>query len=341
MQNNEERLIRLFGTAPIVIYNLLFILIGLAVYSDEGFYAAAQFIFKVYITCISVVTIYKRFILNNLILSDQPLRKKYVIQLVVLVMSGLLVSIILGVVITARDGMPPLPIALLIWIAFTIIGILLISSSAYTKHYFEQKIVSVRTEAEKVQAELDLLKSQINPHFLFNTLNNIYGLVHMNDKRAPEMISKLSSILRYLLYDCGESRVNLRKEKGLIEDYLQLQALKSNSIADRIDFYVDGILDQHVIMPMLLINFVENSFKHSDIDVNEKGWVSISLEVTDNQLHFKTKNTIKKELSNKTGFGIGLTNTKKMLEADYKDKHSLETSTDEDNFEVDLKVELS
>ena len=201
--------------------------------------------------------------------------------------------------------------------------------------------MAINAEADKVKAELALLKNQINPHFLFNTLNNIYGLVHMNDARAPEMIAMLSKILRYLLYDCGEARVSLRKEKELIENYLKLQAMKSKSVADRIDFYSDGIADTHTIAPMLLINFVENCFKHSDIETSEEGWVNISLEVSDNQLHFTTRNTLKLVETKSRRSGIGLSNTRKMLEGEYEGKHSLMAGPVQEFYEIDLKLELT
>ena len=235
---------------------------------------------------------------------------------------------------------PPLLLGIMLWLAFTVIGLIMVSTSAYTHYFYNQKLVAVNAEADKVRAELALLKSQINPHFLFNTLNNIYGLVHMKDPRAPEMISQLSKILRYLLYDCGTPRVSLRKEKELIENYLQLQSMKSKSLADRIDFYADGLSDKQMVMPMLLINFVENCFKHSDIETNEEGWVTISLEVSDNELHFTTRNTVKKEIKNMTDSGIGLSNTQKMLSAEYGEKHSLQTGMTDNFFEIDLKLEL-
>lgn len=339
MAEKEERVLRLLNAVPTIIMNLMYILIAMAIYVDDGARAALNFSFQVYLTSIIVITLYKKYIVKSLILSEDKERKKYFIRFVVLVMAGMLTSIVIGL-LDFNPDMPPLFLGVLLWMTFTGIGLFIVSTSAYTHYYYGQKLNTVKADADKVKAELDLLKSQINPHFLFNTLNNIYGLVHMKDPRAPEMISQLSKILRYLLYDCSTARVSLRKEKELIENYLQLQSMKSKSLADRIDFYCDGLNDQQTIMPMLLINFVENCFKHSDIETNEEGWVTISLEVSDNELHFTTRNTVKQKTKKKKDSGIGLSNTQKMLSGEYGEKHSLQTGMIDDFFEIDLKLEL-
>jgi sensor histidine kinase YesM len=335
----DEKVLRLLDSAPLVIMNFMYIIIGFTIYTDDGLQTAINFSLHIYLTSIIVISIYKKYIVKALILGTEAERKKYLLQVVALVLLGLAALVILRY-FNNDPSMPPLFLGMLLWIIFTGIGIFLVSSSAYTHYYYGQKLHSIKAESDKVKAELDLLKSQINPHFLFNTLNNIYGLVHMKDARAPEMISQLSQILRYLLYDCSAPRVSLRKEKELIENYLRLQSMKSKSIADRIDFYCDGLNDKQMIMPMLLINFVENCFKHSDIETNEEGWVTISLEVSENELHFTTRNTVKKQVKKKKGAGIGLSNTEKMLSVEYEKHHSLETSMVDDCFETDLKMEL-
>ncbi|MCE7990330.1 MAG: histidine kinase [Roseivirga sp.] len=339
MAEKEERALRLLNSVPIVIMNFMFLVIIVAIHFNDGTEIALNFALQFYFTSIIVIVLYKKHIVRQLILSADKGKRKHFILLIVLVASGLLASIVIDLLQLTLDK-PPLVLNILLWTTFTLIGLFMVSTSAYTHYYYGQKLNTVKADADKVKAELDLLKSQINPHFLFNTLNNIYGLVHMKDPRAPEMISQLSKILRYLLYDCGAARVSLRKEKELIENYLQLQSMKSKSLADRIDFYCDGLNDQQTIMPMLLINFVENCFKHSDIETNEEGWVTISLEVSDNELHFTTRNTVKQETKKKKDSGIGLSNTQKMLSAEYGEKHSLQAGMIDDFFEIDLKLEL-
>jgi len=341
MAGGEDKIFRLLAYVPTLVLNIMFILLGLAVYANLGLASAINYSLQVYLTSMAVILPYRRFIVKKLVLASGQDRKKYITQTLMVTLLGLIASILLRLFMPMQDNLPPPFLGILLWLAFTSVGLIMISTSAYTNYFYGQKLVAVQAEADKVKVELQLLKSQINPHFLFNTLNNIYGLVHMNDPRAPQMISMLSKILRYLLYDCGEARVSLRKEKELIENYLQLQAMKSQSIADRIDFYSDGITDAHTIAPMLLINFVENCFKHSDIETSEEGWINISLEVSDHQLHFTTRNTLKPvEPKIKPG-GIGLSNTQKMLAGEYHDKHSLIAGLVQDFYEIDLKLDLS
>lgn len=341
MAGNEDKVFRLLDYVPTLILNLMYVLIGIAVFIDNGWVGALNFSVQIYLTSMAVLLPYRRFFAKNLVLSQGKDRRKYITRTLLMALVGLTVTIILGLVMPAHPDEPPILLGVLIWVAFMMIGLVMITTSTYTHYFYGQKLVAINAEADKVKAELALLKSQINPHFLFNTLNNIYGLVHMNDPRAPQMISMLSKILRYLLYDCGEQRVSLRKEKELIENYLQLQAMKSKSVADRIDFYSDGIADSHTIAPMLLINFVENCFKHSDIETSEEGWVNISLEVAEDQLHFTTRNTMKPVVTKSKRSGIGLSNTQKMLAGEYADKHSLMAGTVQEFYEIDLKLDLS
>lgn len=341
MAGNEDKVFRLLDSVPTLVLNLMHVLIAIAVYMENGVMGLTNFSVQIYFTSMAVILPYKRFIAKNLVLASGKNRNKYLRYTLFMVLAGISASILLDLVMPNHPDEVPLLLGLLLWVAFTMIGLIIISTSAYTHYFYGQKLVAINAEADKVRAELALLKSQINPHFLFNTLNNIYGLVHMNDPRAPQMIAMLSKILRYLLYDCGEARVSLRKEKELIENYLALQAMKSKSLADRIDFYSDGIADTHTIAPMLLINFVENCFKHSDIETSEEGWVSVSLEVSENQLHFTTRNTMKPMESKSKHSGIGLTNTQKMLDGEYEGKHILMAGPVQEFYEIDLKLELT
>ncbi|WP_370592796.1 sensor histidine kinase [Roseivirga sp. E12] len=338
MTEKEDRAQRLINTVPTVIMHMMYMVIAVSLYVGDSPLVAFNFSIQIYLTSIVVITLYKKHIVKGLIRNTDVEKKKYVIRLIVLVLAGMLIVSIIDLL--NISGKPPLILNVLLWLIFTLVGLFLASTSAYTHYYYGQKLNTVKAEADKVKAELGLLKSQINPHFLFNTLNNIYGLVHMKDKRAPEMISQLSQILRYLLYDCSAPRVSLRKERELIENYLRLQSMKSKSLVDRIDFYCDGIADKHTIMPMLLINFVENCFKHSDIETNEEGWVTVTLEISNNELHFTTRNTIKKDVKKKKDSGIGLFNTQKMLSAEYGEKHSLQAGMIDDFFEIGLKLQL-
>jgi len=235
----------------------------------------------------------------------------------------------------------PKSVRIALWVLLVFLGIILMASIRVARVYYLNAVQKIEHKAQRVEAELKLLKSQISPHFLFNTLNNIYGLAYLRDIRAAEMISKLSKLLRYLLYDCDQHKVPLSKEKDMIEHYLSIQLLKHEDTLN-VDFYHAGITFQHMIAPMILINFVENCFKHSDLESNPQGWIKISLEVENNVLNFRTENTVKeevKELSDHSG-GIGLTNSLKLLEANYPGKHKVEITREDRLYHLELKMTL-
>lgn len=239
------------------------------------------------------------------------------------------------------DQYAPKSVRIAIWILMVLLGIIFMASIRVAHVYYLKAVQKMEHKAERAEAELKLLKSQISPHFLFNTLNNIYGLAYLRDERAAEMISKLSKLLRYLLYDCDQPKVLLTKEKELIEHYLSIQLLKHED-SQNVDFYHAGIKNNNKIAPMILINFVENCFKHSDLESNPQGWIKISLEVEKNELSFRTENTFKEEVDEITmdRMGIGLTNSLKLLEANYPGKHEVDITKEDQVYQLDLKITL-
>ncbi len=196
-------------------------------------------------------------------------------------------------------------------------------------------------EKEKLQAELNFLKLQINPHFLFNTLNNIYSLAYSGNPKSADMIAKLSQILRYMLYDCKEERVALQKEIDLLENYINLQILKFAEERN-IDLYTEGINLDHKVAPLLLINFLENSFKHSDISTNEKGWIKIAAIVENDVLEFTLANSLPRQQNAASeNSGLGLANIQKQLTLTYPENHQLEIEKNDHEFQVTLKINLN
>ena len=240
-----------------------------------------------------------------------------------------------------RDQYAPKPVRIALWILMVFLGTIYMASIRVARVYYENTIQEIEHKAERIEAELKLLKSQISPHFLFNTLNNIYGLAYLGDERAAEMISKLSKIMRYLLYDCDQRKVLLSKEKDLIEHYLSIQLLKHEDFLN-VDFYHSGITNNHRISPMILVKFVDNCFKHSDLESNPGGWIKISLEVENDTLNFRTENTIKEEVGKNPmdRKGIGLTNSLKLLEANYPGKHTVGITKEDRVYQLDLKITL-
>jgi LytS/YehU family sensor histidine kinase len=192
---------------------------------------------------------------------------------------------------------------------------------------------------EKLEAELSFLRTQISPHFIFNTLNNVYTLaLQKHDNTAP-MVAKLSSLLRHILYESNQGQILLRKEIDTLKQYIELHLLKKPR-SQNIDFYTEGALNSWKITPMLLINFVENAFKHSGIDQNENAWVKINSEISEDGLFvFSTENTVFSISDNETG-GIGLKNMRRQLEIDYPNTHTLIIKNEQGIFSVHLTIKL-
>ncbi len=234
----------------------------------------------------------------------------------------------------------PLIVRIPLWIMIVVLGIAITASIQIAREYHMRAVQKIGQEADRAQAELKLLKTQISPHFLFNTLNNIYGLAYLKDDRAALMISKLSQIMRYLLDDCQQQEVFLAKERDLVENYLSLQLLKFKNPLN-IDFYHAGIQNVNRITPMILINFVENCFKHSDLDNNPDGWIKITMEVENNALTFVTENSFRKEIQKvRDRKGIGLSNSLKLLEANYPEKHTVDIKETDGVYTLELRLKL-
>lgn len=196
-----------------------------------------------------------------------------------------------------------------------------------------------RRQQEK-EAELKLLKAQLNPHFLFNTLNNLYGLSVIKSDKLPSLMLKLSDLLRYSLYETKEQLVPLSKEVEYLENYISLEKIRLENT--EINFTVNGKIDNKQIAPMLFIVFVENAFKHLS---TEKSNVDIIISSKENSLHFSCKNTIDRlkpleENLEKGKSGIGLMNAKKRLALMYPEKHQLKINNNNRIFSVDLTIEL-
>ena len=200
---------------------------------------------------------------------------------------------------------------------------------------------AIGLQKEKLETELKFLKSQINPHFLFNTLNNIYSLTVLGAESAPEHLLRLSEILRYMLYDCVADRVPLRKEIDYIRNYISLKMLK-DSKGMKVSVELDDSRPELLIAPMLFIPFIENAFKHSHVENLEKGWIRIRLRTEGQNVHLEVENSLpeKRMTKDHTG-GIGLENVKRQLELTYPGQYDLKLEVMEDRFSVALKIQLS
>ncbi len=203
----------------------------------------------------------------------------------------------------------------------------------------EKEAVQLRNE--NLDTEMKFLRSQINPHFLFNSINNIYTLTVIKSDAAPENLLKLSGMLRYMLYECNADKVVLKKEIDYIQNYIDLMLLK-DSKGLNVETDIEKDPPNLMIAPLLLIPFIENAFKHSKIEDIEKNWIKIKLNIEGSTLLFETINSLPEEhfVKDKVG-GIGLKNVKRRLEILYPEKHQLIIdSSDKQVFKVNLKIEL-
>lgn len=205
----------------------------------------------------------------------------------------------------------------------------------------EKEKETVKLEKAKLQAELKFLKSQINPHFLFNSLHNIYALTVIQSEQAPENLLKLSDILRYMLYDSNDKFVPLHREVAYLENYLSLAQLKDSRGMD-VTFTLKVPDSSIQIAPLLFIPFLENAFKHSQIEDLEEGFIHISFRTLNDQLIFEIKNSKpKREYSKDKVGGIGLKNVRQRLQLIYPNKHLLHIEDSTSDFNVHLSIDYS
>jgi len=197
-------------------------------------------------------------------------------------------------------------------------------------------------ETQTMQSELRFLKSQINPHFLFNTLNNLYALTLKKSDKAPEIVIKLSEMMRYMLYECNEKRVDLEKEVHYLKNYLDLEELRKGKMVE-INLEVKGSVTSQRIAPLLFIPFVENSFKHGANNHISKGFVNIVLTVDARRLIFNIENSKAETLptqTHKRSGGIGLVNVRRRLDILYPNKHKLDINDNPNTYAVTLELDL-
>lgn len=197
---------------------------------------------------------------------------------------------------------------------------------------------SKEIELEKTHAELSYLKLQINPHFLFNTLNNIYSLASAQHPQTPAAVMKLSEIMRYVTQDAQADFVPLEKEIRYITNYIELQKMRSNDKLE-LNFTTSGNFSTNAIAPLLLISFVENAFKFG-VSNHEKGLIDINIHESNNVLFMQVRNTIFERSENNDASHIGILNTRRRLALLYPGKYSLEVGKKDNVFNVALKIEL-
>ena len=196
----------------------------------------------------------------------------------------------------------------------------------------------IKSQKEKITAEIQLLKAQVHPHFLFNTLNNIYSFSLEGSPKTPGLILKLSSLLSYMLYDCKAELVLLEKETGIMKDYIDLEKERYGNKIE-ISWSVEGDIKDKYVAPLLMLPFLENAFKHGTSEQLERPWLNVDISVRQNILRCKIANS-KNEFVPHSQNGIGVNNAKKRLVFLYPDKHELKMSDEGNFFVVSLLIDL-
>jgi hypothetical protein len=224
-------------------------------------------------------------------------------------------------------------VALFIFIIVMGLGI---AVSTVQKWQLTEQMV-IRAEAEKAHAELSFLKAQINPHFLFNTLNNIYALSVTDSKHTSESIMKLSNIMRYVTDEVAEDFVLLKNEIDCINDYIDLQKLRLSK-KTALSFNFSGETDQQKIPPLVLMTFIENVFKYG-VSKHEPSIIRINLNVIPGKILFECENTIFENRPAASRKGIGIANTQQRLQHIYPGKHRLNISSENALYRVELEID--
>lgn len=226
-----------------------------------------------------------------------------------------------------------------------LLPIIFISLISWAFYLFDKnkksELAISRLTALNKESELNELKKQLNPHFLFNALSNIYSIAYLKDDQTPDKIMQLSKMLRYVIYETDVNFIVLSKEIEYLRYYIDFQKFKIEK-EQQIDFHYQGADDSLNIAPLLLLPFIENAFKHSQVAIEADAWVKIQLWTTNKTIHFSVENSIsprvQPEILNNPG--IGLDNIKKRLELVYKSDAQLNI-TQEDTFKAYLKIQTT
>lgn len=322
-----NRISRTFRIIHLSLWGLFTFLTGLQLKQGNGDWTSLTVGFIA--TCLYVF--YSHFYLLTLY-SGKRKRKDYWIRLAGITLTG------------------PLPLLIIhykhlhfgyysIHVATTVVIFLFLSWVArVTQNLFINTVKKEQLEKQAVEAELHYLKSQINPHFLFNTLNNIHTLVYKQAPQAPEAVLHLASLMRYMIYESNAPTVPLNKELDYLQDYIRLQQLRYKE-APVVDLAIEGAPEGCHIAPLLFIHLLENAYKHSPGRL-QTGAIKVRVAVTDDLLTFSVENPVgpKRTHSFDEPGGIGLPNVRKRLLLLYPEQYTLDIHHTGDTFTVVLHI---
>lgn len=222
-------------------------------------------------------------------------------------------------------------------------------SSKLLSYWAQEKNKAYKIEGEKMQTELNYLRNQFHPHFIFNVLNSLYSKILNKSEDSADIVLKISSIIRFTLYDINTPQISIEKEIIYLKDYIALQKIRFDKQLD-LSFSITGNYENKMIEPFLIIPFIENSFKYCIDEETGFGWITIYISVIDDWLTLKVENSItssnaeeepeEEPASQMNDHGIGLNNVKRRLQISYPDKHNLKIVKNEDSFFISLKLKL-
>jgi len=204
----------------------------------------------------------------------------------------------------------------------------------------EQKDTLDQVQLEKLGAEIKYLRAQINPHFLFNTLNNLYGLALEKSEKTPEIILKLSKIMDYMLYESNDVKVYLKNDVDNIRNYIDIERIRQGNNAE-IKFEVHGEIASQSIVPLMLLPLVENAFKHGVNTIIHGAYMHVVITVNGNDLEMDVRNNFKNGVNESDRTGIGLTNLERRLNLFYAKAYTMTVQPTADDYHVNLKLRLS
>lgn len=226
--------------------------------------------------------------------------------------------------------------------AVTLFIVIFVAMLRFAQDWFALQARNKTIENERLSAELNFLKAQINPHFLFNTLNNLYYLAFTQSPNTTEVIEKLSQMMRYMIYDSNHNRVLLQKEIDYMHNYISLERLRLNNHIP-VNFQLEGNPDGVFIAPLIFITFLENAFKHGVSNNNAAAWVNIHIQIQGTACTYTVENSKlpQKSTTSLEKSGIGLLNVQRRLELSYPQQYELLVEEDDDRYYVQLKLNLN
>jgi len=325
-----------------VVYWVLFVILPMLMFNMDNFGKSSNYSFWTHITILNFISFYLAyFILVPWIMSRKRLVSIILVSLLWLICLTTLRSGINYIAMEVLNFWAKFPFSMEKQLTLGVFNAIVYSFNAiliyFSIEWYKERQYRSELVKEKQKSEIDLLKSQMNPHFLMNTLNNLYSLVYQGSSQASDAVLKLSDIMRYMLYDTSTDVVPLENEVRYLKSFIDLEMLRFGN-QELVDFEVNGDISGKLIAPMVLIPFVENAFKHGNKFLPGMG-IRVKLDVIKDDIIFEVMNfKASKDINKDQGTGIGLQNIRKRLELQYPGRHSLEITDGMDYFNVYLTL---